>query len=73
VKVGDGRQVLCKKVGPAVIEWEDQDYANYVYIMPGPDKPIMGVLAMEALDVKPNPVTRQVERAHTDEEINILY
>jgi predicted aspartyl protease len=50
VKVGDGRRVLCKKVGPALIQWQDQDYDTYVYIMPGLEKPILGVHAMEYLD-----------------------
>jgi predicted aspartyl protease len=73
VKVGGGRLILCKVVGPLFIEWKDQRLPTNAYIMPGQDKPILGALAMEGLDIWVHPKTGQVERAHTDEEINVMY
>jgi predicted aspartyl protease len=75
VRLGGGKLVLCKVLGPVDIIWRKDSYffTGNIYIMPGQDKPILGALAMEAMDLWVHPKSGQVERAHTDEEINIMY
>jgi clan AA aspartic protease len=57
----DGRQVLSREAGPVEIYWHDRDDVFKVRIVPNLKEPIMGVLGLETLYLKVNPVTQCVE------------
>jgi clan AA aspartic protease len=72
VTIGGGEQRLCKVVGPVEIGWHDRWDTMEARIMPGQDTPIVGVLPLEALDLKVNPTTQKVEGAHGEERLELL-
>ena len=66
--IANGKQVPCQVTGAVRIQWKDRFTVSPVIVIPGAKRILLGVLALEAMDLMINPVTQELIGAHGDKE-----
>jgi predicted aspartyl protease len=72
VRVGGGARIKGIRCSPVQLLWGNRDIYLSPIVLPGQEEPILGVIAMEDLDVMVDPVTQTVKGAHGDEPLDML-
>jgi clan AA aspartic protease len=60
VTIAGNKKVLCKIVGPMQLVWHNREVIMEAAIMPGQNKPVMGVLGLEGLALMVDPGTQKL-------------
>jgi predicted aspartyl protease len=69
IRVGGGKGIVCRETSPVEVLWKDRYTYIVPLIMPGQTEPIMGVVALEAMDLIVDPTINQVVGAHGDQPV----
>lgn len=59
-QTADGRMIECPEVGGIILRFKNREHIVQGIVLPGDSEPLLGVLAMEALDVLVDPVSQQL-------------
>jgi hypothetical protein len=70
VEVAGGAKVICRVIGPVLVQWEDRDTTTDAWVLPGEADVLFGNILMEALDVMVYPHERRVAGAHGSERVH---
>lgn len=68
VHIADGKTINTFLTKPVRIEWKDRLTVLHTVVIPGAKKVLLGVLALEAMDLMVDPTTQQLVGAHGDKE-----
>jgi clan AA aspartic protease len=66
--IANGQRINCKLIEAVKVQWKNRDTVVPAIIIPGAEKILLGVLALEAMDLIINPRTQEVIGAHGDKE-----
>jgi predicted aspartyl protease len=72
VKVGGGELKRAKVLSPVSLLWKTREKTIDPLLLPGQKQPVMGVLALEALDLMVDPVTQKLRGINGDEQFDYL-
>ena len=67
-KVADGRRIVCKVTEPVEVHWKNRRTSCEAMVVPGADKALLGVIALESMDLMVNPVDLELVGVHGDTE-----
>jgi predicted aspartyl protease len=59
----------CFRAELVNIHWKNRHTASRPLVLPAGDEPLLGVIALEDMDLKVNPVDRCLEGVHGDEPV----
>jgi clan AA aspartic protease len=68
-RVAGGQRIYCKEMSCVEIIWNDRCTPVFPLIMSGQDQPIIGAIALEAMDLMVDTTKQKVVGVHGDEEI----
>jgi len=69
VKLANGQIEEAKVADPVELHWKDRDFSGYALVLPGLNRPLLGVLPLEYMDLMVDPVNHELVKAHGDEPI----
>jgi len=64
--------VPCGITDVLELTWKNRWISCNAWVVPAQKEPLLGVIAMEKLDVRPNPGTGELEGIHGEEAVGIL-
>lgn len=64
--IANGQSIPCKITEPIEIRWKDRFATSNAIIIPGAKKILLGVLALEAMDLIVDPVKQELVGANGD-------
>jgi clan AA aspartic protease len=62
----------CFRAELVDIHWKNRSTASKPLVLPAGDEPLLGVIALEDMDLKVNPVDRCLEGVHGDEPVYFI-
>jgi clan AA aspartic protease len=65
--MANGTVVKSQLAGPVELTWKERFFTGDAAVVPGLEKPLLGVIPLEAMDLAVNPVTQELEYAHGDD------
>jgi len=71
IHIANGTVVSCQVTEPVELVWRNRFFTCNPSIMPGAEVTLMGVIPLEAMDLKVNPTTLELEGAHGDEWVSL--
>jgi clan AA aspartic protease len=67
-----GTRQACKLTEPVIIRWKDRFSSLSAVVLPGKEEILLGVLPLEDMDVRVNPVDARLEGVHGDEWVHYI-
>jgi predicted aspartyl protease len=67
-----GERKPCKIAEQMRVTWRDRYFADEPIVFPDGGSILMGVLPLEAMDLRVNPVSRKLEGAHGDKIVHYV-
>ena len=67
VRTANGQRVICNVTESVEIIWKDRDFTLPALVLHGAEKILLGVMALEGLDLMVNPVTQELVGVHGDQ------
>jgi clan AA aspartic protease len=68
VHIANGQRINCKLVEAVKVQWKNRDAVAPAIIIPGPEKILLGAIALEGMDLMVNPVNQELVGVHGDNE-----
>jgi len=73
VRMANHAGVEIKEVDPVEVHWKNRSMVCRPWVVPGAQKPLLGLIPLEDMDLMVDPNGQKVIGAHGDEEMGILY
>ena len=70
--LADGTKHIYNLTEPVNIRWKNRAVNCDALVVPGADEVLLGVIPLEAMDLRVNPVEQILEGAHGDEVVCLL-
>jgi predicted aspartyl protease len=67
-----GTRQPCKITEPVTIRWKDRFTSSHAMVLPGKEEILLGVIPLEDMDLRVNPVSACLEGVHGEEWVNYV-
>ena len=73
VRMANNASVNVKEADPVEVHWKNRSMVCRPWVIPGAQKPLLGLIPLEDMDLIVDPNQQIVVGAHGEEQIGILY
>ena len=64
---------VCDITEPVTVHWKDRFVPCSAWVLPGLTEVLLGVIPLEGMDLRVNPVEQKLEGVHGDKVVGMIY
>ena len=72
-RLADNTSISVQIADPVEISWKNRKMTCQPWVIPNAEKPLLGLIPLENMDLMVDPVNREIVGIHGDEQVGIIY
>ena len=72
-RLADNSRITVQIADPVEISWKNRKMTCQPWVIPHAEKPLLGLIPLENMDLMVDPVNRELVGVHGDEQVGIIF
>ena len=72
-RLADNSRITVQIADPVEISWKNRKMTCQPWVIPNAEKPLLGLIPLENMDLMVDPVNRELVGIHGDEQVGIIF